>query len=169
MKTKKRFMVVGGIALLFSTLMGSMVVEAWGPERWLGRDFHEGPCGSRFHRGFRGGKDLSDFMLWRMDEKAKDLNLNAAQKEKYDELRTSVKSRFAEAAESRRALRRTIRTEMEKEVPHIESLAPRLKTAINHISATMQETVDLVVAFNASLDTDQKKKLASGFRHRMGR
>jgi hypothetical protein len=169
MKTKKRFVIVGGIALIFSVLAGSMVVEAWGHGRCFGRDFHEGPCGGAFHRGFGGGKDMPDFIIRRMDKKVKDLNLNATQKEKYDKLRTGIKSRLVEATEGHKALREEICVEMTKEIPDIDILAPKLKAAMNSISVTVQDSIDLFVAFNASLDKDQKKQLANGFKERMAR
>ena len=110
---------------------------------------------------------MVDFVVWRMDETVKDLNLNTAQKEKYDRLRTGIKSHVSAAAENHMLLRDEIHTEMTKDVPDVGAVAPRLKNAITGLSADMQDNIDLFTAFYGSLDTNQKKKVVAGIQERM--
>jgi Spy/CpxP family protein refolding chaperone len=163
MRNKKRFMVVGGI-LLAVVLAGSAVVEAWGPGGWLGRG---GGCGGWFHHGFRGGKNMSDFVLRRLDEKVNALNLTATQKEKYNEFRTSIKTHLSEAIEDRRALRESLHAEMAKEIPDVAGLTERMKMKIQEVSGAMQKNLDLFAAFYGNLDNNQKKQLVSEIQERM--
>jgi len=110
---------------------------------------------------------MVDFLIWRMDETVKDLSLNAAQKEKYDRLRTGIKSHVGAAADSHMLLREEIHAEMSKDVPEVAAVAPRLKNAITGLSADMQDNIDLFTAFYGSLDANQKKKVVAGIQERM--
>lgn len=110
---------------------------------------------------------MIDFVMWRMDETAKELNLTTAQKEKYDKLRTGVKSHADGAIEGHMTLKEDIRTEIAKDVPEVAAVAPKLKKAITVLSADMQDNIDLFTAFYGSLDANQKKKLMAGIKERM--
>jgi len=162
MKTKKRVMVIGAI-LLGVVLAGSAVVEAWGPGTWWGRG---GGFPGSFRPGFGGRRNIQDFVLFRMDEMANNLNLTAAQRGKYDELRAGVKARLSEAADNRLALRKTLRAEMAKEPPDVEALVEKIKANIRETSAARQRNLDLFTAFYASLDNNQKKQLLREIRER---
>ena len=167
MKRRSKLIVAGSVCavLLGGVLAGSMAVQAWGPARWAGGGFHR--CG--FHPGFGDGKGMVDFIIWRMDETAKDLDLTSLQKEKYDKLRAGVKSHAAGVMEGHMTLREAIHTEIAKDVPDVAVVAPKLKNAIGVISADMQDNIDLFAAFYGSLDNNQKKKLVAGIRERMER
>jgi hypothetical protein len=163
---RKKGLIIGGIAgaiLLGGVLAGSMAIQAWGPGKWMDGGFHR--CG--FHPGFKSGKGMIDFVIWRMDETAKELNLNAAQKERYDKLRAGIKSHAAGAMEGHVALREDIRAEMSKDVPEVAVTAPKLKNAINVVSDGLKNNIDLFTAFYGSLDNNQKKKLMAGVKERM--
>jgi Spy/CpxP family protein refolding chaperone len=168
MKRKKGFIILGATVLVALIVAGSLAVEARGSGRWAG-GFHGRGCGGWFHGGPRGGKAGADFIVWRLDEMAKDLNLAPPQKEKFDALRTGVKSRIGVVMEDHIALRKEIRGEMEKDVPDIAAIAPKVKKSISEMSADVQTNIDLFTAFYGSLDNQQKKKLADMFHKRMKR
>jgi periplasmic protein CpxP/Spy len=163
--TRKRGFMVAGIvvaALLVTILAGSMVAQAVGP-KWAG-GFHR--CGWGHHGG-PGGKTMVDFALWKMDETVKGLNLTSTQKEKYDKLRDNVKSHGVQAVEEHKALRNEMHAEMVKDVPDLAAVAPKLKTAVGAMSGEVQNNIDLIVDFYASLDNSQKKKVMSTVKDRM--
>jgi hypothetical protein len=165
MKRKKSFIVAGIIvaAFLVTVLAGSMVAQAWGPAKWAGGFRH---CGWH-HPGSGGGKTMIDFALWKMDGTVKDLNLTPPQKEKYDRLREIIKTQGTAAVEDHKALRNEVHAEMEKEIPDIAVLAPKLKDEISHMSIDIQHNIDLITEFYGSLDSNQKKKVVSSIKDKM--
>jgi hypothetical protein len=166
MNRKKGFIVAGisVAAVLVIVLVGSMVAQAWGPARWAGGGFHH--CGWG-HPGLGGGKTMMDFVLWRMDDTTKGLNLTPTQKEKYDKLRSSLTSHGAIMTEEHKALRADVHAEMTKEIPDIAMVTPKLKKAISDISMDIQANIDLVTDFYGSLDNSQKKKVMSSIKDKM--
>jgi hypothetical protein len=164
MKVKRSFLIAGGAVLLAGMVGGGMAVEAWGSGRAGG-----GFCGHGWSHHGRGGKDMAEFMTWRMEKMAKELNLTAPQKEKLDRLQNNIKSHVGDVMNDRLGLRQDVHSEMEKDVPDVGALVPKVKTAIQGMSDKMQENVDLFAAFYDSLDNNQKRKLASHVRERMER
>ncbi len=161
--TRKRLMVVGGI-LLGVALTGAATAEAWAHGRWFGRG---AGCMGFFHHGPGAGKNMQDFVLSRLDEKAAKLNMTADQKEKYDELRASIKAHLTEATADHAAMRESFRTELAKENPDVASLTEKAKVRIQDVSGVMQKHLDLFTAFYESLDGNQKKLLLTEVRKRM--
>ena len=153
MKISKRFVVFGGITLLLIVLSGC--------------GHHFGPWGRGFHHGPWGGKDMSDFVLKRLDSKMEELNLTPVQKEKYNELRTNIKIHLSEAKEDRKKFKETIRAEMTKDTPDVAGLTETMKKKIQDVSGIMQADLDLIASFYGSLDNAQKQKVVSGIRERM--
>jgi Spy/CpxP family protein refolding chaperone len=166
MKMSKRFMVIGGTILLV-VLAGFGVFAAWGPAGWSGCGPSFGPCGRGFHNGPWGKGEMAEFVLWRIDSKIEDLKLTPLQKEKYDELRKSVKGHLSSAREEREKLREVFRSEVTKESPDVAALTKTMKKKIQDVSSVMQTDLDLVAAFYGSLDNTQKQKIMSAIRERM--
>lgn len=108
-------------------------------------------------------------MMWRMDKMADELKLNAGQKEKFGKLRTGIQSHVGEAMKDRSGLRDEIRAEMGKEIPDVTDVSRKAKKAIQGMSVSIQESMDLFAAFYTSLDNDQKKKVAGAIQERMAR
>lgn len=163
MKAKKRVMVGGGI-LLGAVLMGAATVDAWGHGRWFGG---RPGCAGWFHHGMGEGKNMPDFVLRRLDKKAAELNLTAAQKGKYDELRTEIKAHMSRAVEDHEAARESFRSELAKENPDVAGLTEKLKMKIQEVPGAMQKHLDLFTAFYESLDSSQKKQILSEIRKKM--
>jgi hypothetical protein len=166
MKIQKRFMVIGGIILLV-VLAGFGVFAAWGPGGWSGCGPQFGPWGWGFHHGPFSRGDMHEFVLWKLDSEMEELKLTPIQKEKYGELRTSIRGHFSAAKEERTRLREVFRAEMTKEAPDVASLTKTMKKKIQDVSGIMQTDLDLIAAFYGSLDNTQKQKVVSGIRERM--
>lgn len=166
MKIRKHFMVIGGIVLLV-VLGGVGVFAAWGPGRWSGCDPHFGPCGRGFHHGPWNRGEMAEFALWKLDNKIQDLSLTPLQKEKYGELRKSIRGHFFSAKEERERLRKAFREEIAKETPDVVSLTKTMKKKIHDVSGIMQADLDLIAAFYGTLDNAQKQKMMAGIREKM--
>jgi hypothetical protein len=166
MKMSKRFMVIGGIILL-AVFAGLGAFAAWGHGGWSGCGPSFGPCGRGFHHGPWGKGDMTEFVLWRIDSKIEDLKLTSPQKEKYDELRKSVKGHLSSAKEEQEKLREVFRSEIAKESPDVAAVTKTMKKKVQDVSGIIQGDLDLVAAFYGSLDNAQKQKVVSAIRERV--
>lgn len=166
MKTRNKVFVGSGIILLLLLLAGFGLVSAYGP---LG-DSCGGPD-SRFHgRGFfpgGHGRDMADFILWRMDKKAQELKLTPVQKEKYEVIKENLKTHFAESQGDRQRMKDRFQKEMSKDDPNVKDLAESLKTKIKDRAGFANQNLDLLVAFYDSLDSHQKRLVNDEIRERM--
>jgi Spy/CpxP family protein refolding chaperone len=166
MKTRNKVFIGMGILLLVLVVSGYGWVSAYGP--W------GGPCGNdphRFHgRGLHSDahhKDMADYVLWRMDKKAGQMDLTAAQKAKYEAVRENFKSRLAEFHVDHRKMKDHFDKEISKENPDMESLIASAKMKVNDISGFMNKNIDLFKEFYSSLDNRQKTMINDEIRERM--
>lgn len=81
MKTRNKVLICSGILFLVLVFAGYNWVLANGPWSAYRSGFYP-----RFHaHGFHSGahhQDMAEFIIWKMDKKAKELNLTAGQKAK---------------------------------------------------------------------------------------
>jgi Spy/CpxP family protein refolding chaperone len=159
MGKRKKYFVIGSIVLLIVLFAGFGLVEAWGPCRGFHRGFHPG-----FHH-----KDISEFILWRLDKGVKGLNLSEPQKGKYEEMKGKLEERFKEHRDDRKRWREELQTAMEKEDPDVKALSESIKKRIKRFSGFMEGNLDLVVEFYETLDQEQKEKIMAKIRERMKR
>jgi Spy/CpxP family protein refolding chaperone len=159
MGKRKKGVIVGSVFLLIVLFTGFGLVEAWGP------------C-SGFHGGFhprRHHKDLSEFILWRMDKGVEALNLSEAQKGKYEEMKGKLETRFKEHRDDRKRWMEELQTAMKKEDPDVKALSESVKKRIERFSGFMEGNVDLFVEFYETLDQEQKEKIMATIRKKMKR
>ncbi len=159
MKTRTKYFVIGGILLVVMLLAGFGLVAACGPCRGFEGGFHPG-----LHQ-----KHFLDFVLWRLEKGVEELNLTEAQKEKYGELKSEIKTRFKECMGERKRWREELQTEMSKENPDVRALSESVKQRIERFSGFMEENLDLVFDFYETLDQQQKEKVLAMVRERMKR
>jgi hypothetical protein len=166
MKTRNKIFIGSGIVLSLMLLAGYGVVSAYGP--WC--DFG-GRFPGRFHnRAMDWGprqKDVSEFILWRMDKKAQELNLTEAQKAKYEVLKDTIVSHLSEGFEERRAFKAQVQAELTKENPDLSGVIQALKLRISEFSSVLDKNLDLLADFCDSLDTFQKQKINREIKERM--
>ena len=167
MKTrKKKYFIIGGIILLIMLLTGFGLVAAWGPCGGFDRGFHSRFHGKGFHTGFHN-KDFSEFLLWRLDKRVKELNLSEEQKEKYSEIRSRIESHLTEGMEDRKRLMEEFHMEINSENPDMRLMAETVKKKIKEISGFMEENLDLFVEFYETLDDTQKDRLIDAIKDRI--
>jgi hypothetical protein len=166
MKTRNKVFIGCGILFLVLVVSGYGWVSAYGP--W------GGPCGGfphRFHnRGFHSGafhKDMAEFIFWKMDKKAKELNLTAPQKNKYEALKENLKVHFPEFQSQHQKMKDQFHQEMIKEEPDVKMLIESAKTKLNEFSGFMNKNLDLLQDFYASLDNNQKAMINNEIKERM--
>jgi Spy/CpxP family protein refolding chaperone len=159
MGKRKKYFIVGSIVLLIVLFTAFGLVAA------------RGPCGG-FHRGFHPGfhdKDVSEFILWRLDKGVEGLNLSEAQKGKYEEMKGKLETRFKERRDDRKRWMEELQRAMKKEVPDVKSLSESLKKRIERFSSFMEGNLDLFVEFYETLDHEQKEKIMATVREKMKR
>ena len=167
MKTKNKIFIGSGILFLVLVASGYGLVSAYGP--W------GDSCGGfshRFHhtRGFHSGahhKDMADFILWRMDKKAKELKLTASQKAKYEAVRENLIGHFTEFQTEHQKMKDQFHKEINKENPDIKMLIESTKIKLNEVSGFMNKNLNLLLDFYASLDSRQKSMINDEIRERM--
>jgi len=166
MRTRNKVFIGSGIAVLLMLLAGYGWVSAYGP--WC--DFG-GRFPGRFHeRAMDWGprhKDVSEFILWRMDKKARELNLTEAQEAKYEALKDTIVSHLLEGFEERRAFKAQVQAELSRENPDLSGLIQSVKLRINEFSGVLDKNLDLLADFYDSLDTVQKQKINREIKERM--
>jgi Spy/CpxP family protein refolding chaperone len=159
MENRKKYFVVGGIVLFIIFFTGFGLVAGCGPCRVFHRGFHPG-----FHN-----KDFSEFILQRLYKRVEELNLSETQKEKYEEMKGKLETRFKEHRDDRKRWMKELQTTMKKEDPDVKSLSESLKKRIERFSGFMEGNLDLFVEFYETLDKEQKDKIMSSIRKKMKR
>jgi Spy/CpxP family protein refolding chaperone len=156
---RKKYFIVVSIVLLIVLFTGFELVAARGPCRGFHRGFHPG-----FHH-----KDVSEFILWRLDKGVEGLNLSEAQKGKYEEMKGRIETRFKEHRDDRKRWMEGLQTAMNKEDPDIKALSESVQKRIERFSGFMEGNLDLFVEFYETLDHEQKEKIMATIRKKMKR
>jgi len=167
MKIQRRFAVIGGAIVIIVVFAGLGIAAVFGAGGKSCCGAHFGPNGSRFHRchGFDG--DMPGFVLKRLDNEMKELNLTPSQKTKYDDLRAHLKEHLLAAKEEKKKFNEIVRNELAKESPDAAALNAMIKKKIEGVSASMQNDLDLFASFYSTLDKGQKQQVMAGIRKRM--
>jgi len=155
MGKRKKYFIVGSIVLLIVLFTAFGLVAC--------RGFHRG-----FHPGFHD-KDVSEFILLRLDKGVQGLNLSEAQKGKYEEMKGKLETRFKEHRNDRKRWMEELQMAMKKEDPDVKSLSESLKKRIERFSSFMEGNLDLFVEFYETLDQGQKEKIMATVREKTKR
>jgi len=133
----------------------------------FGRVAARGPCRG-FHPGFHH-KDVSEFILWRLDKGVEGLNLSEPQKGKYEEMKGKLEERFKEHRDDRKRWGEELQTAMKKEDPDVKALSESIKKRFERFSGFMEGNLDLFVEFYENLDKEQKNRIMATVRKKMKR
>jgi Spy/CpxP family protein refolding chaperone len=155
MGKRKKYFIIGSIVLLIVLFTGFGLVAACGPCRG-------------FHPGFHH-KDISEFILWQLDKIVKRLNLSEAQKEKYEEMKEKIETRFKEHRDDRKRWMEELQTIMNKVDLDVKVLSESIKKRMKRFSVFMEGNLDLFVEFYQILDKEQKDKIMATIREKMKR
>jgi Spy/CpxP family protein refolding chaperone len=158
MKKRKKYLIAGAIILSVLVLTGLGLTAAYGPQG----------C---WYKGYRHGfhsDDMADFVLWKMDRHVKELSLDEAQMQQYEEIKEQVKTTITAAMERRRQFRDMVHNEMSKENPDLNALAVDVKKRLQTMPEVIGENIDLFLGLYNVLNPEQKAQLIEMFRSRMG-
>lgn len=166
-KGKKRYVVIGGVVILFMIIAGYGFVSAWGPcgggDKGFKHDLHKRVFHSDSH-----GRDFVEFFIWRLDKRVKELNLTDAQQEKYNKIRSMIETHMTEGIVERKKMMEEIHGEILKEDPDVRFITESLKNKVNEVSGFIEDTLDLITDFYKTLDMDQRDKILAPMRERIG-
>ena len=166
MKKRNKVFIGSGVVVLIVLLTGFGLLATCGPWGHSDRGFGPGFHGRGFHSKFHG-KDMSEFILWRLDKKVEELDLSDDQNKKFEAIKAKIKTHFSEGMDYRKAMLDKFHAEMDKDNPDIAGLAESVKEKIKYVSGFVEENLDLFVEFYNSLDEGQKQKVIDSIRDRM--
>lgn len=157
MTGKKKIIIGTTLIVTFVSILGfTMIAGAFGPDASF-----RGRCMPRFMQ-----KDIGEFILWKMDKTASELNLDNAQMGKYDILRTAIEETLSTCLDTRLEFRQAAMAELEKEAPDLSSITTSLKTHIEDMSPRFSGILARFNAFYSSLNADQKKQITDRIKER---
>jgi len=159
MGKRKNYLIVGSVVLLIVSFTGCGLIGARRPCR----GFHTG-----FHPGFHH-KDVSEFILSRLDKGVEGLSLSEPQKGRYEEMKGKLQGRFKEHWDDRKRWMEELQTAMNKEDPDVKALSESVKKGIERFSGFVEGNLDLFVQFYETLDQEQKEKIMATIRKKMKR
>ncbi len=164
MTKKKKVISIVSISLLVFVLTGFgfvLVSGAFG----FGSD-----RGHRFHK--RGmpmfvQKEISEFVLWKMDKGVEALDLSETQQTLYDDLRTGLQRTMEKGIQTKQAFKEQAHLEFEKETPDLSVIAVNMLSTIDVMSNSISENLIFFSNFYNALDEDQKSKITDRIKERI--
>ncbi|HUT71712.1 MAG TPA: Spy/CpxP family protein refolding chaperone [Desulfatiglandales bacterium] len=169
MKSKHTWIIVGAVVLAFGLLAGC------GPHGFCDKVFSNRDSGERgaFHGRWGthrfAGKDISEHIMKRFDERVEKLGLSEAQQKKYKEIRSKVETSLNEAKEEHRKLFEELRGEINRGNPDMNVAASLVKNRFKDMPDHLAQIVDYFMEFYNVLDEDQQAQVLDEMRDRMGR
>jgi len=157
MKLKKKYVIVGSVVAFLVLATGFCIVKASGDYGFCGRGFHPPPFGKAF----------PELILNRMDNKMEELNLSDVQKEKYAQLKASLKADFEEMRTGRYEFMNEMREVIDQQTPDMQRMADLVKDRLNRMPDRVGTYLDQLVDFYNILNEEQKARVLERMRERM--
>ena len=114
-----------------------------------------------------GGGMMGEFMIFRLERMAKDLNLDASQQAKLDGLKQDIKNIMDQRMEKGKGVHATIQQELSKPNPDFSKITPLIDQQIDDRAAIAHQMNGRVGEFLQSLTPAQKKQVADHFMQHM--
>jgi hypothetical protein len=163
--TKKHFIITGSILFVCVVVVISLAA-ACGFHGFRDRGYHSAFCSKGHHAKFFG-KNFSERILHRMDEKVEELNLSESQKTEYRLLREEVKQRISSAMKKRNDHFIQLQNEFNKDKPNINAAVTVIKKQLNKMPIFMADNLDLFTKFYNILDENQQNKVIETIKEKM--
>ncbi len=164
MNRKKIIVITTTILIILTALAGFGFVVSAGAHSFFPAHRSHG-----FHRGGMPPflqRELGQFLVWRMDSAAEELELNSRQQTLYDQLKDHLTQTLEKGIAAKLQLKSSALREMEKELPDISVISSDIQAHFNSMAAMMDKNLALFNLFYASLDADQKKRINQAFKER---
>jgi hypothetical protein len=165
MEKKNRYLIGWFLVLLIALFSVLGFSSAWGMPEDSDWGFSPRRHGRCFHHGM-SGKNVTEFIMWRLEKGVKDLYLSNEQMVEFKDLETTIENRINQLIDSRKVMMDEFYKEINKEEPDLMILKKSMKEKINEMSGFMEENLDLLFVFYDNLDEDQKAKVLEGIRER---
>ena len=165
MTKKRKTLIIVSVSLIIIIASGFGFVMAtgahgFGPERGVSR-FHKREMPMFMQR------EISSFIIWRMDKGFGDLNLSEVQKKLYEQFRNQLKNTMETGIESKAKFKKQALAEFEKEMPDLSIMAAKIQSQADLINQQISKNLTLFSAFYDALDNDQKKEIIGHIKTRM--
>lgn len=118
--------------------------------------FGSGGFGHGGHRGM-----MKDFMLWKLEQVEKDLNLNPAQQAKWDAFQRDLASNIEDRMGKRSDIHEAVKSELEKGNPDINKVTGIIHSRIDDHAQFAHQMVDRIAELYSDLTPEQRKLLIS--------
>lgn len=112
-------------------------------------------------------EEIADFIVWRLDNGAKQLSLSDQQQRLYDRFRENIRDAFETGIKARTVFRQKMTDASEANTPDLNSLALEARDQVEAVSRRISENLTAFSEFYASLDTHQKQTVADGLKKRL--
>jgi len=112
----------------------------------------------RMHHGHRGM--MKDFLFYKIDKVAEDLNLNPAQKAQWDTFKKDLETNIDQRKDKRQELHELVKQELEKSNPDFGKVTPLIHGQIDSTAQFAHDMVNRVNELLTDLTPEQKQILA---------
>ncbi len=150
MTRKKKIIIITSVLITIASIFSFVIVAgAFGPRH----SFHK--------RGMPHfmKKEISEFVLWKLDKNSKELNLTNAQQKKYNDFRAALEQTINTGMDTKLEFKKQTMTELNKETPDLSSLSTGLQSHIEQMLSQLSENLKQFNTFYNSLNADQKKQI----------
>jgi hypothetical protein len=108
----------------------------------------------------RHGGMMKDFMMYKIDKLAEDLNLNPAQQAKWDTFKKDLATTMDQRKGDRDDIHNVVKQELEKSDPDFTKIAPLVHGQIDSTAQFAHELVNRINELLVDLSPEQKRKLS---------
>ena len=150
MTRKKKIIIITSLLITLASIFGFVIIAgAFGPDH----SFHK--------RGMPHymKKEISEFVLWKLDKNTKELKLDTGQQKKYNAFRTAFEQTINTGLDTKLEFKKQALAEFNKETPDLSPIIVNLQSHIEQMSSRFAENLALFNTFYNSLNADQKKQI----------
>lgn len=110
-----------------------------------------------------------DWVINRLDQQVKDLDLTKDQQAKYDQLKTKMKARMEQGRRQHLQVRQEMKELLALDKPDMNAAAAMVKSQLGQMEQRLTEGLDEALVFYNSLNDHQKKIVAAKIKDHMDR
>jgi Spy/CpxP family protein refolding chaperone len=103
---------------------------------------------------------MKDFMMYKINRLAEDLNLNAAQQAKWDTFKKDLETSIDQRKGKKEEIHNMVKQELEKSNPDFAKITPLVHTQIDSTAQFAHDLVNRINELLVDLSPEQKQKLS---------
>ena len=113
-----------------------------------------------FGRGHRHHGMMKEFIMYKVDKLAEDLNLNSAQQARWDTFKKDLETSIEQRKGKREEIHETVKKELAKDNPDLTKVTPLVHGQIDSTAQFAHDMVNRVNELFSDLSPEQKKILS---------